>query len=405
MLADHLETTSQKETEQIKRTISALRWCSSMSYLEKTEWGTGQIIRTSKKCRNHYCSICARARSTRLASRLQKAMQDRENDHLFKDKKFYFLTLTVKHNETTRNGIYLKEFNSYCNRLFRSKIWKSYFPRNSKPGESGWIQCRECTLSKASFHIHAHILICAPRLTTKITAVEKSIREKWVKITGDSDQIRLDLIGKTKQIKSMAAAPDQKSEVQRAAKELFKYGTKAGRLDTYDVEKAERLATWINSTKGANFVNCSGLFRGLQLTGCKSKYDAPLSEFEPNKKSNYYITKTSKILFNYPTWKNYSRKKRKDILGKCQMKMTAAASRDVTSFAKEAMQYMTCGLEDDQQHNIFEHSLPADQQRRSNELQQEQIRLLEKEKAEQKKREAAAQLRLYETGNFVGNQF
>lgn len=339
-----LELSKFVDHDQVNRTIRNLRYCRSIAIVEKKKDNTAAINSTSKTCKNPHCALCARARSTKLALRLISAITDQENSNLLNEKYFYFLTLTVQHNETNRNEIYLKEFNQYCNKLFRSKTFANAFEISKETKSAGWIKCTECTFSKTGFHIHAHIIICSNKLKQKVNYVQNSLKTTWKKITKDSDQIRLDLIKdlKTNRIKNQIKI-DQK-KVIAAVKELFKYGTKTGKIHSKDIFKIDNLAKWIIATKGQNFVNASGLFRGLNLTGSKSKYDTKYQPEEQNLDSKYFAGQLSKILFNIPTNKNYNKDDRLKYLENVNITAITSEFSDITSFYDEFIKYKIVGL-------------------------------------------------------------
>jgi len=135
--------------------IRALRWCSSVS-LVSVDKSYAEVVGTSKKCRNKFCYLCNRAKSKKLSTRLVRAITEDLKD--YEGYHFYFLTLTLKHDESTRNYDYLSELKDYQSKLFRSKVWKDIFG-----SDHGVIQAFENSMVKG-MHIHSHNMVFAPRL-------------------------------------------------------------------------------------------------------------------------------------------------------------------------------------------------------------------------------------------------
>ncbi|MEM1325938.1 MAG: protein rep [Bacteroidota bacterium] len=353
-LADKLDSLNCNYSThpEINKVVRNLRWCSSVALVEH-DYQSASLFESSKNCKNTHCAICARNRSTKLVNRLLAAIKDKDNADRFDDKYFYFLTLTVKHDDKTRTGNYLDEFNKYFNSLVRSKMWKRLFPTAKGQHISGWIHNRECTLCPHGYHIHAHTLICCPRLTKKIKLVQEELRLKWWKITGDSEfGVRFDLIkfDKSKYVSSANSGPSaQSSKVEFGAiREVFKYSVKAGQIDkigdgtTEGTQKLNLYAEWILSTKGKNFINCSGLFRGLELTGAKSRYDKEVEKREVVDAHGveYAIGKTSNISFNYAANRDYSKGFRKHLMKMIYVKKLGGSFQDVTEIVQGLRQYL-----------------------------------------------------------------
>lgn len=419
-LANKIETHTRGFEPEINKVVRNLRWCSSVAMVQHNNYENASILETSKNCKNPHCSICARNRSTKLTNRLVDAIKDPGNKERFDYKHFYFLTLTVKHNEHTRNGIYLEEFNKYFNSLVRSKLWKDYFP-TTKVNDiplSGWIHNRECTITQNGYHIHAHILICCPKLKGKITKIESKIRAKWLKITGDSDIIRLDLIkfNKQKLLKNTLNSATQNAVNQQsssstataassidfgAIREVFKYSVKAGPMRDMDTnttqgkEKLDRYIEWILATKGKNFINCSGLFRGLQLTGAKSKYDKKGDVQELVEDAEYALVKTSDIRFNYRTNYEYTKSYRKQLLPRVYLKKLGKSARDVTDIANEMRTYLRISKDDTEIIDAFDRWI--DYERKAKKERDFYLRLADEEDfGEESKANVAAMIKQFE---------
>lgn len=347
-LAEKLEKSIYAEHSDINKIIRNLRWCNSAAIVEVDQEQSATLHSTSKSCKNPHCSICNRARAAKLSMRLIRAIKDKKNEGVFKNKYFYFLTLTVKHNQETRNGIYLKEFNGYCNKLFRCKLWQKQFGKAGKTYRGGWLHNRECTITPNGYHIHAHALVCGPRLTRPVQEFEKAIREKWLKVTGDSTGVRFDLIkGVTAEdIVKKNEGPSKK--LISAIKEVYKYSVKAGPVAKWEDKTAEQYAAWAIATKGKNFINASGIFRGMELTGAKSKYDTKkgVRGFLPE--AGYMIGRTSTIQFNHSVKHEFSKRRRTKIVENVYLKRVPGDFEDVTDFADRLLETMRIPYNDEE---------------------------------------------------------
>ena len=247
----------------------------------------------------------------------------------------------MKHNELTRNYDYLSELKEYQNKLFKSKVWKTIF------GDSdGIIQSFENSMIKG-MHIHSHNMLFAPKLSKPVAICESMIREKWLKITKDSSQIRLDLIGKN--------LKENQEEFIKPVLELFKYSTKMS-FKKGDMFQNERLAEWVMSSKGKNFINARGAFRGLQLTSCKSKLDEAFEESTPDEGLQHYFEKTINIGFNHSTRKDYSVEQRSSVLNSVHISRITDKWR-VNKTSDEIMSLLQLGFDDKDLNRIITESV------------------------------------------------
>lgn len=352
---------------QTEKTIKRLRWCSAASIIKQTKDDV-KIERSSKTCKSAHCAICARQKSAKISSRLIDAIRDPKHKDIFKDRYFYFLTLTVKHDEETRTGIYMSDFKKEVKKLYRSKFWKTHFPFTKKEPESGWITSYETTISnmKTGYHIHSHILICGPRMKMRAMDFQKEVRNKWQKITSDSFQVKFDLVklrGLKAEIQESEGSGDiQENAVHETVRELIKYGTKAGNFKEWNDEKAEMYGAWVEGTKGANFLNCSGFFRGMGITGNKSDYDLKADEMkerdpvDESGESQYFFGPTANIKFNHSTkWRKPEHRK------KAMETVHIEKIEDfynVTPIAPEAFEFIALRKNDDDWREWLETTMP-----------------------------------------------
>lgn len=296
-----LEGCKFKRNPQIKNLIKGLSCCSSMGLVESKN-GEARLVQTSKKCRRKICPICNRIKSAKYVNRFVAAYNSPLGWELFQKKYFSLITLTLKHNRVNlRRNVYLKELKTYLKKLQRSKIWKKHFPYSKSDPLSGWANCFELTISDNGFHIHVHILVCAPKYKEKITCIQDDFRAKWKSITGDSTGCVIDLIKLDKASKRAMREGNTNCDFMKAILEVFKYSVKVGNSKEL-AKNIDDLAEFVIETKGQNMVVAGGFFRGLQLFGKKSIWDEVKEEgestFEIDDDSEYFVGRTIDIEYS-----------------------------------------------------------------------------------------------------------
>jgi hypothetical protein len=317
-IAKALDNSKYSDNEHIKKVVKGLRCCSSMSVLQEQNC-EARIFKTSDKCRRPLCPICNRIRSTKFVSRFVSAYNSPVGKPLFLNKYFYKIEFTMKHNrKSVRNGVYLDEFKANLKQMQRSKLWKKHFPYSKKDPQSGWANCFEVTITDNGFHIHVHILICAPKFQGRVTKIQQDFRAKWKVITGDSYGCNIDLIKMDSASKKAISEGEKQCNFLSEVMEVFKYTVKVG-----DVRKlanhADDLGKYIIETKGKNMVTAKGFFRGLQLFGCKSIWDDPSDsdskkDIEEDDENRYLVGRTVDIEFSEKTHKYIHKYERKKVL-------------------------------------------------------------------------------------------
>lgn len=273
----------------IIRTVMSLRVCAQMAIVEVAKEGN-RVVSTSSKCRNKYCYTCNRIKSTKLSRRFEKLLEDEFSTH---DYCFYFMTLTLRHNDKIRKGDYLEELKSYQQKLFRSKMFRELCKPPLGRKKNGIIQSFENVISKRGNHIHSHNLIVCKKIDVDDLVAEERIRKWWFKKTMivvdgaelGSDQVNFKEVGSDGQ--------DMKGSIL----ETFKYSTKVGDTNRVNSVEKRNLAKWLVDSKGKNFINASGLFRGFELAACKSKLDPEKEERVFNKKAQFKLTKLSGLKY------------------------------------------------------------------------------------------------------------
>lgn len=325
-----LQNCSLADDENLKKVTKQLACCASHSEVREFENTEAHITKTSKKCKSRYCLICSRIQSNKNTMKFFDKATSEEHQDFFNPRRFYFLTLTVKHNSEIRNDNYLKEFRSYITKLTRSKLFRDTFIQSKDKNNFGAIQSIEMTMGADSYHIHSHILICCHPLTKNVSDIQESIRAVWSKITGDSDQVRLDLI------KYIPGAIDE-NEIELtndkligAVSEVFKYVVKSESLSKMKNEQVDKMAQWIIDTKGKNFINALGYFRKLELIRrVKEKSDDEnVQASQPIQTA--MITKTISIEGNAKVFHPISKQLRKQILTYFKIVAIVDVYHDVT---------------------------------------------------------------------------
>lgn len=330
LLKHKLENCSLSYNPTIQKVCKNLACCSSLSEVTDYQNTEVHVSKTSKKCKSKYCLICSRIESNKNARKFINKVTDPEHEEFFKPRHYYFLTLTVKHNDEVRTDNYLKQFKEYVNKLQRSLIYRNYFIRSTDKNNYGAMSSTEMTISKGQYHIHNHSLICCLPLIRKVSEIELELKLAWKKITGDSDQIRLDLVKNYNPTDSDNPDENDNSALNSACAEIFKYVVKSDSLNNLSSGHTDLMAQWIIDTKGKNFINALGYFRKLGLIRRLKKSDnneaAPLDD----PINSVLLTKTISIDSNANMNFNYSKNARKDVLK--YFKITGISSKfaDVT---------------------------------------------------------------------------
>lgn len=329
-LASTLEKSKKSDHQEINKTIRNLRYCAKYSLIGKTENKILTSISTSDTCNNPFCHICNRIKSAKLSSRLKAFIKDPENKDITTNKHFYFLTLTVKHDQITRNYNYLDEFKKYQERLRRSTGFRKFCNTYGKDKNAGMITSIENVISNKGYHIHSHSLIMTDKIQVPIQKLEESLRKRWRKITGDSHSLRLDLVRYDMNDKASAKGAPSNKNLVSTIMEIFKYTTKTRQVQSLSDFETDLLASWIIESKNKNMINCSGLFRGHGLTAQKCDYDVKGEALTVDDFDEYFVDKTSQLKFNVDTTKNYSTEERRNILKKVKFETVSFAALNIT---------------------------------------------------------------------------
>jgi hypothetical protein len=336
LLLKHKLENSKKASEPIiQKVCKNLACCSSLSEVTQFDDSGVHITATSKKCKNRYCLICSRIESNKNTLKFIDKTTDPDHIDFFKARHFYMLTLTVRHNDEVRNDNYLKEFRNYVNKFQRSLIYKNTFIQSTDKMNYGGVQSIEMTISKGQYHIHSHSLLCALPIKRKINEVESDLRAAWSKITGDSDQIKLDLV-RNLEIKSNGEInEDEPNNLIKAVSEVFKYVVKCSSLSTLQSDQIEMLADWMIETKGKNFINALGYFRKLGIVRRVKKSETSEAAPIDQNKESINLTKTISINSNANLNFNYSKQARNQVLKYFKITSITDLFADVTDIETE----------------------------------------------------------------------
>ena len=343
-----LNKTKYSENPAIQKITKGLMCCSSMAGIEVGKRGAA-VYKTSAKCRRTICPSCNQTRSTKFRNRFIKCFNSPEETN-FKGKYFYFITLTLAHNAVNvRNYIYLDELKGYVTELKRCKLWKKHFPYSKKNPKSGFAQSYELTMGKNGFHIHSHIMMCAPPLQGKVLKIEKEFRDKWKHLTKDSTGFQLDLVKvdaeEIANIKEGRPSPKLSGFIS----EVLKYTVKVGDIHKMSLYKSELLAQWLIETKGKNMITSGGFFRSLQLFTNKSKWDdkSEKQQIDYLEDKKYFVGRTCDLNFNYRKNKHFTKSRKYNMLATVYLK-EAPNFKEITHCAAEFEKYFNMEIRHEQ---------------------------------------------------------
>jgi hypothetical protein len=347
-LTKALNKTKYSENETIKKITKGLMCCASMSGIEVGARGAA-IYKTSAKCRRTVCPSCNQARATKFRNRFISCFNSPSSTQ-FQGKYFYFITLTLKHNlKDTRTNVYLDELKNYVKRMKEWKLWKKHFPYSKKNPKSGFAQSFELTMGKNGYHIHSHMMMCAPPLKGAVSTIEKQFKKLWKATTGDSYGFRLDLVHIDAEETEKIREGKFSKKMQKLVSEVLKYTVKVGDFHNISEFKSDLLATWLIQTKGKNMIVSGGFFRDLQLFTLKSKWDKKkekeIIDYRPNKK--YLVGRTCDLSFNYRKNKHFTKARKYNMLSTVYLK-NAPNFQDITHCAAEFEKYFSMSIRHDQ---------------------------------------------------------
>lgn len=346
-LANKLDQSPYSTHEEVNKTIRSLRWCGQNSIIEENQDNNLSIFRTSGSCKSPHCTICQARKAAKISTRLSNYLNSTAYTDNYSDNYFYFLTLTLKHNSTTRSDFYLEELQQYLRKLYRTKAFKDLFNFSTNTKKSGFISNIELTITQNGFHLHSHILISCPRLTLKIKEAENLIRAEWFRLTKDSTVISLDLVKNRSRKDTSETYNYTQTDLFSAVKEITKYQVKTSDPNQFTDVDVDLYCTFLIESKGKNFLNTHGLFRGISLTSYKSKFDTKENIKVQREDCKYYIARTVDIKFNKYVSKALSKQDQKELLSDIKIIALPLLSIDVTNIMLSAICYMDYKLDTD----------------------------------------------------------
>lgn len=340
ILKSKLENCSYSDNSTISKLCKSLACCSSNSIIDTTIQNETHITETSLKCKSKYCLICSRINSTKSTINFIQKINNPAHITFFKNKYWYFLTFTLKHNEDVRNYNYLPELRKNLNKFYRSKLFRDVFIQSKSKNNYGAINSIELTITKNGLHIHAHALICCNKLEQPINIIQNKIQNNWLKITNDSTQVRLDLIKKIKSEDTIEAFDLEKSTIAQEVIETFKYTVKSESLSKLTSQETDRMAEWIIETRGKNFINTHGYFRKLHLSDSDKNKEKFIKEKDYTNLKQSIVAKTISIDANRKYNHNFSKEQRKIITNDFYLTAITDYSADITDYRDQAKQFL-----------------------------------------------------------------
>lgn len=193
-----------------------------------------QVRLASHRCRDRFCPVCARCRSTILASNVAALIRERRCT-------CKLITLTLRHSDTPLKD-QMKRLTASFNALKRRKWWTARVV--------GGVMFTEIKIGRDNrWHVHCHIMAEADYLPNAELSAE------WHAVTGDSPVVDVRAV----------------KDVETAAGYIAKYGSKP--CDRSVIFQPSRLIEAIAAMKGARTCTTFGAWRGKKLSACDEDTD------------------------------------------------------------------------------------------------------------------------------------
>lgn len=192
-------------------------------------------IRTScNRCRDRFCPLCARCRSTILAANVAALIRERHCT-------VRLITLTLRHNDTALKD-QLKRLTSCFNNLKRREWWKGKC--------KGGVMFTEIKLGRDSrWHVHCHIIAEGTWMDSG------ELSDEWKAVTGDSPVVDIRAV----------------ENVEAASGYIAKYGSKP--CDRSVLFSPQRLIEAIEAMHGSRTCTTFGEWRGKRLSASSDDTD------------------------------------------------------------------------------------------------------------------------------------
>lgn len=182
---------------------------------------------SSNRCRDRFCPLCARCRSTTLAANVSALIESRHAT-------VRLITLTLRHSDTPLRD-QLKRLTQSFNALKRRDFWTQHVV--------GGVMFTEIKIGRDNrWHVHCHIMAEGSYISSQ------ELSQQWHAVTGDSPVVDVRAV----------------KDVKTAAGYIAKYGSKP--CDRSVLFSPQRLIEAIAALRGTRLCTTFGEWRGHKLT-------------------------------------------------------------------------------------------------------------------------------------------
>jgi hypothetical protein len=193
-----------------------------------------QIRLAANRCKNRFCPLCSRCRSTVFAANVSALIRERAC-------RVRMVTLTLRHSDTPLRD-QIRRLTQCFNNLKRRSWWKDKV--------SGGVMFTELKIGKdGRWHVHCHIIAESSFLPIH------ELSNEWHAVTGDSPIVDV------REIESP----------EKAGGYVAKYGSKP--CDPSVLYSPEKLIEAIEALKGVRLATTFGEWRGKKLTSSSDDTD------------------------------------------------------------------------------------------------------------------------------------
>lgn len=174
---------TQEEREKLRKLATRIEECGKAAWLCQSDDGSKAKLAVFR-CRSRLCPTCGAKRARRVAARATAACGQMDSRR--------FLTLTIKSNDAPLHEQF-QRLTAAFKALRRSKFWKALCP--------GGIFTLQCTYNpqRDQYHPHIHAVITGDFIP------QARLKEKWLKITGDSNNVDIRPVHSASEIASYIA--------------------------------------------------------------------------------------------------------------------------------------------------------------------------------------------------------
>lgn len=181
------------------------------------------------RCRNRFCPLCSRCRSTILAANVAALVRQRECGAMIR-----LVTLTLRHGDTPLRDQIQRLFSCFHN-MKRRQWWKAHV--------TGGVMFTEIKIGRdQKWHVHCHC-ICESSYMP-----QQELSDEWHAVTGDSPVVDVRMI----------------ADVDRVAGYVAKYGAKS--IDRQVIFSQSKLCEAMRALAGTRVATTFGSWRGTRLS-------------------------------------------------------------------------------------------------------------------------------------------